>query len=130
MAESLQGLDAEQAAKLSELQGGGGGEGRSRAAEQKRAHEDKISEQASMLLERDARPRLERIRLVRESQAKDVERALVRAVQMGQLRPPISEKQLISILESFNAQKDDEQAIVYSRKDFDESDDEEFDFFE
>ncbi|EKD15666.1 hypothetical protein MBM_06294 [Drepanopeziza brunnea f. sp. 'multigermtubi' MB_m1] len=67
------------------------------------------------ILEPEAADRLGRIRLVKESRARDVEDRLIMLARSGQLRSKVTETQLRELLEAV-AEKGKEEKIVVSRR--------------
>eukprot|EP00670_Eutreptiella_braarudii_P013451 CAMPEP_0174327930 /NCGR_PEP_ID=MMETSP0810-20121108/14804_1 /TAXON_ID=73025 ORGANISM="Eutreptiella gymnastica-like, Strain CCMP1594" /NCGR_SAMPLE_ID=MMETSP0810 /ASSEMBLY_ACC=CAM_ASM_000659 /LENGTH=119 /DNA_ID=CAMNT_0015441859 /DNA_START=26 /DNA_END=385 /DNA_ORIENTATION=+ len=78
-------------------------------AEQQQAKQEQQAEQEekrkSMLLSvlsPEARERLGRISTVKPEKARQVENMIIQAVSRGQVRPPVDEEQLISLLEQIS----------------------------
>lgn len=71
------------------------------------------------ILEPEARDRLGRIRLVKESRATDVENRLLMLAQSGQLRQKVTEEQLKDLLGAIaekQREEEEENKIVYSHR--------------
>ncbi|KAI9050357.1 hypothetical protein LZ554_005523 [Drepanopeziza brunnea f. sp. 'monogermtubi'] len=110
------------AARLEQLkaQGGGGrgGGSSSGGGSQEQKQQQESEARASILqqiLEPEAADRLGRIRLVKESRARDVEDRLIMLARSGQLRSKVTETQLKELLEAV-AEKGKEEKIVVSRR--------------
>ncbi|KAJ5040331.1 uncharacterized protein L3040_005987 [Drepanopeziza brunnea f. sp. 'multigermtubi'] len=110
------------AARLEQLkaQGGGGrgGGSSSGGGSQEQKQQQESEARASILqqiLEPEAADRLGRIRLVKESRARDVEDRLIMLARSGQLRSKVTETQLRELLEAV-AEKGKEEKIVVSRR--------------
>ena len=56
-------------------------------------------------MSKDARERLNRVKLVRPKVAEEIEDALIQAIQTGQIRGQITEKQIIDILNEITEKK-------------------------
>ncbi|KAF9947730.1 hypothetical protein BGZ72_010313 [Mortierella alpina] len=78
------------------------------------------------ILDGEARERLSRIAIVKAEKARAVEDLLIRMAQGGQVRSKITEKQLIELLEQVNQQTKSETKIVYNRRRYDDSDDDDY----
>ncbi|KAF9282601.1 Programmed cell death protein 5 [Linnemannia elongata] len=78
------------------------------------------------ILDGEARERLSRIAMVKADKARAVEDLLIRMAQGGQVRAKITEKQLIELLEQVNQQTKSETKIVYNRRRYDDSDDDDY----
>ncbi|KAG0267086.1 hypothetical protein BG011_009158 [Mortierella polycephala] len=78
------------------------------------------------ILDNEARERLSRIAIVKAEKARAVEDLLIRMAQGGQVRSKITEKQLIELLEQVNQQSKPETKIVYNRRRYDDSDDDDY----
>ncbi|KAG0275369.1 hypothetical protein BGZ95_008859 [Linnemannia exigua] len=78
------------------------------------------------ILDGEARERLSRIAMVKADKARAVEDLLIRMAQGGQVRAKITEKQLIELLEQVNQQTKSETKIVYNRRRYDDSDEDDF----
>ncbi|KAF9374596.1 hypothetical protein CPB97_012010 [Podila verticillata] len=78
------------------------------------------------ILDGEARERLSRIAIVKADKARAVEDLLIRMAQGGQVRSKITEKQLIELLEQVNQQTKHETKIVYNRRRYDDSDDDDY----
>ncbi|KAF9931126.1 Programmed cell death protein 5 [Linnemannia zychae] len=78
------------------------------------------------ILDGEARERLSRIAIVKADKARAVEDLLIRMAQGGQVRAKITEKQLIELLEQVNQQNKQETKIVYNRRRYDDSDDDDY----
>ncbi|KAF9148705.1 hypothetical protein BG015_009545 [Linnemannia schmuckeri] len=78
------------------------------------------------ILDGEARERLSRIAMVKADKARAVEGLLIRMAQGGQVRAKITEKQLIELLEQVNQQTKSETKIVYNRRRYDDSDDDDY----
>ncbi|KAJ2664674.1 hypothetical protein IWW48_000619 [Coemansia sp. RSA 1200] len=84
----------------------------------------------AQILEPDARERLGRIALVKGELARGVEDMLIRMARMNQIRKKVTEDELKDMLEDISTKNRQETKIIVSRKEFDDSDDdeEEYDF--
>ncbi|ORZ22809.1 PDCD5-related protein [Lobosporangium transversale] len=78
------------------------------------------------ILDGEARERLSRIAIVKPDKARAVEDLLIRMAQGGQVRSKITETQLIELLEQVNQQTKSETKIVYNRRRYDDSDDDDY----
>ncbi|KAF9425733.1 hypothetical protein BGZ76_003093 [Entomortierella beljakovae] len=78
------------------------------------------------ILDGEARERLSRIAMVKADKARAVEDLLLRMAQGGQVRSKITEQQLIELLEQVNQQSKSETKIVYNRRRYDDSDDDDY----
>ncbi|KAF9405062.1 Programmed cell death protein 5 [Podila epigama] len=78
------------------------------------------------ILDGEARERLSRIAMVKADKARAVEDLLIRMAQGGQVRSKVTEKQLIELLEQVNQQTKHETKIVYNRRRYDDSDDDDY----
>ncbi|KAJ1766746.1 hypothetical protein GGH12_004064 [Coemansia sp. RSA 1822] len=113
----------EQLARAAASQGGS-----NEPSEREREMEEVRQQNLDRFLSKEARSRLQVIKMVKASQARQVEDAILQMVRMGQIRSQVSEKQLLDILEGLRESKAKEEVkIIYNRKGFDESDDEEYD---
>ncbi|KAJ2449107.1 hypothetical protein EV183_005077 [Coemansia sp. RSA 2336] len=102
--------------------------GSSQTSEKEREMEQVRQENLDRVLDKDARQRLGTIKMVKPEKARKVEDAILRMAQMGQIRSKITEEQLKGILDQFNeTQSKQDVKIVYNRKGFEDSDDEEYD---
>ncbi|KAJ2716164.1 hypothetical protein H4R23_005490 [Coemansia sp. Cherry 401B] len=90
--------------------------------------EKKEEMRASMLesvMDRTARDRLGRIELVNPKQAREVGDMVLRMAQAGRIRSRVTDEQLAGMLKELKELKAKEDVkIVFNRKGFDESDDE------
>ena len=84
----------------------------------------------NQILEPDATDRLNRIRLVKESRATDVENRLIMLARSGQLRQRVGENQLKDILAALSEQQEKAggeggsgKIVVNRRKGWEEDDD-------
>jgi programmed cell death protein 5 len=78
---------------------------------------DQRSSILSQILTPDAADRLGRIRLVKESRARDIEDKLIMLARTGQIRQKVSEDQLKDILAAVAEQNEkEEQKIVVNRR--------------
>jgi len=83
----------------------------------------------SQILEPEAADRLGRIRLVKESRARDVEDRLITLARSGQLRAKVTEEQLKELLGAVAETKEQEKIVVTRRKgNWDDDDDDLLDF--
>mmetsp|Transcript_46853 Transcript_46853/g.54299 ORF Transcript_46853/g.54299 Transcript_46853/m.54299 type:complete len:112 (+) Transcript_46853:31-366(+) len=73
-------------------------------------------------LDNDARERLARIKLVKPEKAQQLESHVIKLGQSGQLQEPLTEPQLVSILEKISDSKT-ETKITFVRKRADSDDD-------
>jgi programmed cell death protein 5 len=109
-------------ARLAQLQqqGGSRGAGGEGQEEQKRAMEsERRSAILNQILEPEAVDRLNRIRLVKESRAADIESRLIMLAQTGQLRQKVTEEQLKDLLNAISENQrkaEEESKIVISRR--------------
>ncbi|ODM18433.1 hypothetical protein SI65_06304 [Aspergillus cristatus] len=109
-------------ARLAQLQqqGGSRGAGGEGQEEQKRAMEsERRSAILNQILEPEAIDRLNRIRLVKESRAADIESRLIMLAQTGQLRQKVTEEQLKDLLNAISENQrkaEEESKIVISRR--------------
>lgn len=109
-------------ARLAQLQqqGGSRGAGGEGQEEQKRQMEaERRSAILNQILEPEAVDRLNRIRLVKESRAADIESRLIMLAQTGQLRQKVTEEQLKDLLNAIseNQRKNEEEnKIVINRR--------------
>ncbi|KAI8324561.1 DNA-binding TFAR19-related protein [Martensiomyces pterosporus] len=119
-------LDAIRARRLAEMQaqGGSGPSNGSEANAQKSQQEEARQNMLAQVLSREARERLGRIAMVKPEKARAVEDMLLRMARMGQIRNKVSEDELKEMLEQINAEHHTETKIIYNRKGFDDSDDE------
>ncbi|KAJ1961086.1 hypothetical protein GGI12_003445 [Dipsacomyces acuminosporus] len=121
-------LEAIRARRLAEMQAQGGGAGaggaNNRDAEAQKAQEEARQNMLAQVLSREARERLGRIAIVKPEKARAVEDMLLRMAQMGQIRNKVSEDELKEMLEQINAEHHTETKIIYNRKGFGDSDDE------
>ncbi|KAJ2673747.1 hypothetical protein IWW42_002159 [Coemansia sp. RSA 1085] len=102
--------------------------GSSEVSEKEREMEQIRQENLDRVLDKDARQRLGTIKMVKPEKARKVEDAILRMAQVGQIRSKITEEQLKGILDQFNeTQAKQDMKIVYNRKGFEDSDDEEYD---
>ena len=83
----------------------------------------------SQILEPDAADRLNRIRMVKESRATDVENRLIMLARSGQLRQRVNENQLKDILSALSDQQDKSggeggvaKIVVHRKTDWDDDD--------
>jgi programmed cell death protein 5 len=81
----------------------------------------------SQILVPEALDRLNRIRLVKESRATDVENRLIMLARSGQLRGKVTEEQLKELLNAVAETKEEEKIVVTRRKGWDDDDDDLFD---
>ncbi|KAJ2814547.1 hypothetical protein IWW50_007098 [Coemansia erecta] len=113
----------EQLTKAARGQGGSGED-----AERQREMEEARQSHLDRFLSKEARSRLETIKMVKEHQARQVEDAILQMAQMGRIRPQVSEAQLLDILKGLSESKAKEETkITYYRTGFDDSDEEEYD---
>lgn len=105
-------LAAIRKARLEQLkaQGGGGQEDRQQQEEEAR------NSILNQILEPEAADRLGRIRLVKESRAKDVENRLIMLARSGQLRQKVTEEQLKELLGAVAEGKEEAKIVVTRRK--------------
>ncbi|EYE96199.1 DNA-binding protein [Aspergillus ruber CBS 135680] len=109
-------------ARLAQLQqqGGSRGAGSEGQEDQKRAIEgERRSAILNQILEPEAVDRLNRIRLVKESRAADIESRLIMLAQTGQLRQKVTEEQLKDLLNAISENQrkaEEESKIVISRR--------------
>ncbi|KAG0224109.1 hypothetical protein BGW42_005317 [Actinomortierella wolfii] len=78
------------------------------------------------ILDGEARERLSRIAMVKADKARAVEDLLLRMAQGGQMRSKVTEDQLIELLEQVNQQTETKTKIVYNRRRYDDSDDDDY----
>ncbi|KAI9851428.1 MAG: hypothetical protein M1824_002706 [Vezdaea acicularis] len=112
-------------ARLAQLQqqAGPGGGGLSRGGgspEQDEQRQEQEAEARKSILNQillpDAIDRLNRIRLVKESRAVEVENRLITLARSGQLRQKVTEEQLKELLGAVAENSRDEERIVVSRR--------------
>ncbi|KAI9136471.1 PDCD5-related protein [Paraphysoderma sedebokerense] len=135
-------LAAIRARRMAELQGQRGGGGMSLPAgmspsggseedneQRKQQMEDMRKTMLLTILDNEARERLSRIEMVKPQKARSVEDLLLNMARSGQLRGKISEKELIDLLENISEgeREKKEVKVVYNRRRFDDSDEEDFD---
>jgi DNA-binding TFAR19-related protein (PDSD5 family) len=77
----------------------------------------------NQILHPEAADRLGRIRLVKESRARDVEDRLITLARTGQLRQKVTEDQLKELLNAVADNKEEEKIVVSRRKGWDDDDD-------
>ncbi|EER24408.1 dsDNA-binding protein PDCD5, variant [Coccidioides immitis RS] len=106
-------------ARLAQLQqqGGAGGAGAPNPEEQRRQQEaDARQAILSQILLPEAADRLNRIRMVKETRATDVENRLIMLARTGQLRAKVTEDQLKDLLNAVAENKEEEKIIISRRK--------------
>ncbi|KAI9503245.1 PDCD5-related protein, partial [Coemansia spiralis] len=79
----------------------------------------------AQILDRDARERLGRIALVKKELARHVEDMLIQMARMNKIRNKVTEDELKDLLEQISTKNSQETKIIVSRKEFDDSDEEE-----
>jgi programmed cell death protein 5 len=77
----------------------------------------------NQILQPEAADRLGRIRMVKESRAKEVEDRLIMLAQTGQLRQKVTEAQLKELLSAVADNKEEEKIVVSRRKGWEDDDD-------
>jgi len=114
-------------ARLEQLKqsGGGSSSGGGGGQEDRQAQESEArSSILSQILTPESLDRLNRIRLVKESRARDVEDRLIMLAKSGQLRQKVTEEQLKDLLASLSESKEEEKIVVTTRgRRWDEEDD-------
>ncbi|KAL2009163.1 hypothetical protein VTN00DRAFT_7357 [Thermoascus crustaceus] len=111
-------------ARLAQLQQqaaarGGAAEGPNQDEQRKQAEAERRAAILSQILDPAAADRLGRIRLVKESRARDIENRLIMLAQTGQLRQKVTEDQLKELLGAVaeNQRKEEEEhKIVINRR--------------
>merc|ERR1712226_139625 len=95
--------------------------------QQQRANEEMKRTMLTQILTPEARERLSRIRLVKESKANAVEMMLIQAAQQGKLGGKVSDAYLVKMLEQLNKQQGNSRGpkvtIQRRRPTFDSDDD-------
>ncbi|KAI1919191.1 hypothetical protein LOZ12_002215 [Ophidiomyces ophidiicola] len=104
-------------ARLAQLQQQGGASG-GPGQEDKQRQQEADARQAilSQILLPEAADRLNRIRMVKESRATDVENRLIMLARTGQLRAKVTEDQLKELLNAVAENKEEEKIIISRRK--------------
>jgi programmed cell death protein 5 len=77
----------------------------------------------NQILHPEAADRLGRIRMVKESRAREVEDRLIMLAQTGQLRQKVTEAQLKELLSAVAENKEEEKIVVSRRKGWEDDDD-------
>jgi DNA-binding TFAR19-related protein (PDSD5 family) len=77
----------------------------------------------NQILHPEAADRLGRIRMVKESRAREVEDRLIMLAQTGQLRQKVTEAQLKELLSAVADNKEEEKIVVSRRKGWEDDDD-------
>ncbi|KAJ2397850.1 hypothetical protein GGI23_003394 [Coemansia sp. RSA 2559] len=120
-----------EALKANQMPGYGGANQDTQAAKAQ-AHQNEEERQSLLarILDQDARERLGRIAMVKSDLARSVEDMLIRMAKMNQIRKKVTEDELKDMLEEISNKNRQETKIIVSRKEFDDSDDdeEEYDF--
>ena len=111
----------------SQQNGAGGGQGGGEDDQRKQQEEQRTS-MLNQILEPDASDRLGRIRMVKESRAREVEDRLIMLARGGQLRAKVTEEQLKQLLASLTEHEEQtgksvKSAKVVRRTDWDDDDD-------
>ncbi|KAI1981080.1 hypothetical protein LOZ53_001661 [Ophidiomyces ophidiicola] len=104
-------------ARLAQLQQQGGASGGT-GQEDKQRQQEADARQAilSQILLPEAADRLNRIRMVKEFRATDVENRLIMLARTGQLRAKVTEDQLKELLNAVAENKEEEKIIISRRK--------------
>ncbi|KAI5846313.1 PDCD5-related protein [Morchella snyderi] len=107
-------------ARMQELQqqqassgGGGGGSGGSDKQQQEAEARKTIINQ---ILTPEAVDRLNRIAMVKEERARDLENRFIMMARTNELRQRVTEEDLIAIINMMDRQKADEGKVVFSRR--------------
>ncbi|MCJ1312416.1 hypothetical protein MMC25_006090 [Agyrium rufum] len=106
-------------AQLQQQQGGAGGSGAGGDDQRKQQEADTRNSILAQILLPEAADRLGRIRLVKESRARDIENRLIMLARTGQLRGKVSEDQLKELLGAIAEQEEKEgggNKIVVTRR--------------
>ncbi|KAJ2754243.1 hypothetical protein GGH94_002089 [Coemansia aciculifera] len=116
-----------------QLGGVGGGSGANDKGKNDNGEMSKQEEQRQTMLTQiltpDAMLRLRQMSIVKQDKVRGVEDMLIRMARMNQIRERVTEERLKEMLMQINAEHDKETQIVYSRKGYDDSDDDvEYDF--
>ncbi|KAJ2804726.1 hypothetical protein FBU31_004749 [Coemansia sp. 'formosensis'] len=83
----------------------------------------------TQIVDPDAMSRLKQMAIVKADKVRAVEDMLIRMAQMRQIKKQVTEQELKELLAQINAEHEKETKIVYNRKGYDYSDDdEEYDF--
>jgi DNA-binding TFAR19-related protein (PDSD5 family) len=77
----------------------------------------------NQILHPEAADRLGRIRMVKESRAREVEDRLIMLAQTGQLRQKVTEAQLKELLSAVADNKEEEKIVVSRRKGWEDDED-------
>lgn len=88
-----------------------------------RKQEDARQHILGQILHPEAADRLNRIRLVKEQRATDMENRLIQLAQTGQLRQKVTETQLKELLNAVADNKEPEKIVVSRRKGWDDDED-------
>ncbi|KAJ2039212.1 hypothetical protein H4S04_008171 [Coemansia sp. S16] len=116
-----------------QLGGVGGGSGASGKGKGDNGEMSKQEEQRQTMLTQiltpDALLRLRQMAIVKQEKVRGVEDMLIRMARMNQIREKVTEDKLKEMLVQISVEHDKETTIVYSRKGYDDSDDDvEYDF--
>eukprot|EP00922_Rhytidocystis_sp_ex-Travisia-forbesii_P003729 GHVS01005412.1.p1 GENE.GHVS01005412.1~~GHVS01005412.1.p1 ORF type:complete len:133 (+),score=26.84 GHVS01005412.1:168-566(+) len=105
-----------------QVQGGGR---RAEQEERKREEEEKRRSILRTVLSPEAHQRLSRIGLVKPEKSRQLEDLLLQNARMGRLGGPVSEEQLISLLEGMKPADQQPKISIQRRRHFDDDDDDE-----
>ncbi|KAJ2555273.1 hypothetical protein EV175_002308 [Coemansia sp. RSA 1933] len=116
-----------EALKEAQVPGYGGGSQQNTQASKAQAQQNEEERQSLLarILDQDARERLGRIAMVKSDLARGVEDMLIHMAKMNQIRKKVTEDELKDMLEEISNKNRQETKIIVSRKEFDDSDDEE-----
>ncbi|WEW57529.1 hypothetical protein PRK78_002996 [Emydomyces testavorans] len=103
-------------AQLQQQRAAGGPGGPSPEDQRKQQEADARQAILSQILLPEAADRLNRIRMVKESRATDVENRLIMLARTGQLRSKVTEEQLKELLNAVAENKEEEKIIISRRK--------------
>eukprot|EP00922_Rhytidocystis_sp_ex-Travisia-forbesii_P032619 GHVS01048470.1.p1 GENE.GHVS01048470.1~~GHVS01048470.1.p1 ORF type:complete len:129 (+),score=23.19 GHVS01048470.1:22-408(+) len=91
--------------------------------ERKREEEERRRSILRTVLSTEAHQRLSRIGLVKPEKARQLEDLLLQNARMGRLPGPVSEDQLISLLEGMKSSEPQPKISIQRRRHFDDDDD-------
>ncbi|KAJ1997171.1 hypothetical protein GGI02_005180 [Coemansia sp. RSA 2322] len=101
------------------------GDAKETATGQQGNNDEERKAMLAQILSPEALGRLGHIALVKKERARAVEDMLMRMARMGQIRSKVKEEELVDMLKQINSSHHEETKIVYNRKGFEDSEDEE-----
>ncbi|OMJ27268.1 Programmed cell death protein 5 [Smittium culicis] len=119
-----QGMESLNAQQLAQIQATSGAGSSGQNPDAKKQESEMRDEMLSQILTSEARERLGRINLVKPEKAKQIGDLLLSMAARGQIAKKVTQDELVDILERINSSTQKETKIVYSRRNIDDSDDE------